>query len=118
MGEWKLRILHISDLHERGPREGESFRRRRVLGSEWERNLEELLKDGPIDLVCFTGDVADWGKPEEYGPATDFIEAEVGALLGDGGPRGAGGWRGARGGRTGTRGPLSRGPYLSRQTFL
>ena len=71
MGEWKLRVLHISDLHERGPRESESFRRRRVLGSEWERNLEELLKDGPIDLVCFTGDVADWGNATEYGPATD-----------------------------------------------
>ena len=75
MGEWKLRILHISDLHERGPRESESFRRRRVLGEAWERNLDELLKDGPIDLVCFTGDVADWGKPEEYGPSTEFIQA-------------------------------------------
>ncbi len=80
MGEWKLRILHISDLHERGPRENESFRRRRVLGSEWERNLEALLKDGPIDLVCFTGDVANWGKPEEYGPATEFIDALLGKL--------------------------------------
>ncbi|HEX8825859.1 MAG TPA: metallophosphoesterase, partial [Archangium sp.] len=80
MGEWKLRILHISDLHERGPRERESFRRRRVLGSEWERNLDELLKDGPIDLVCFTGDVADFGKPEEYGPVTDFIGALLGKL--------------------------------------
>ncbi len=75
MDEWKLRILHISDLHERGPRESESFRRRRVLGTAWERNLDALMEDGPIDLVCFTGDVADWGKPEEYGPVTDFIEA-------------------------------------------
>jgi calcineurin-like phosphoesterase family protein len=75
MGEWKLRILHISDLHERGSREGEPFRRRRVLGKAWERNLDELLKDGPLDLVCFTGDVADWGKADEYGPATDFIKA-------------------------------------------
>jgi tetratricopeptide (TPR) repeat protein len=80
MGEWKLRILHISDLHERGPRERESFRRRRVLGNEWERNLDELLKDGPIDLVCFTGDVANFGKPEEYGPVTDFIGALLGKL--------------------------------------
>ncbi len=75
MDEWKLRILHISDLHERGPRERESFRRRRVLGSAWERNLDALMEDGPIDLVCFTGDVADWGKPEEYEPVTEFIEA-------------------------------------------
>jgi tetratricopeptide (TPR) repeat protein len=75
MGEWKARILHISDLHERGPREGEPFRRRRVLGEAWKRNLDELLEDGAIDLVCFTGDIADWGKPEEYGLATGFIEA-------------------------------------------
>ena len=75
MNEWKVRILHISDLHERGPRESEPFRRRRVLGEAWKKNLDALLEDGRIDLVCFTGDVADWGKPEEYGPATDFIDA-------------------------------------------
>lgn len=75
MDQWKVRILHISDLHERGPREGEPFRRRRVLGEAWKKNLDALIEDGGIDLVCFTGDIADWGKPEEYGPATDFIEA-------------------------------------------
>lgn len=75
MDEWKVRILHISDLHERGPREAEPFRRRRVLGDAWKRNLDALLEDGPIDLVCFTGDVADWGQATEYGPATDFVEA-------------------------------------------
>jgi calcineurin-like phosphoesterase family protein len=75
MDQWKVRILHISDLHERGPRESESFRRRRVLGEAWKKNLDALLEDGSIDLVCFTGDIADWGKPEEYGPATDFVEA-------------------------------------------
>ncbi len=75
MDSWQVRILHISDLHERGPREGESFRRRRVLGEAWKKNLDALLEDGAIDLVCFTGDIADWGRPEEYGPATDFIEA-------------------------------------------
>jgi tetratricopeptide (TPR) repeat protein len=75
MNEWKVRLLHISDLHERGPRESESFRRRRVLGEAWKKNLDALLEDGSIDLVCFTGDIADWGKPEEYGPATDFVEA-------------------------------------------
>ncbi len=65
----------MSDLHERGPREGERWRRRRVLGDVWERNLQEVLQDGPIDLVCFTGDVADWGQPEEYERVTDFFEA-------------------------------------------
>ena len=71
----RLRILHISDLHERGPREKETWRRRRVLGDAWDRNLAELLQDGPVDLVCFTGDAADWGREEEYGPVTDFFTA-------------------------------------------
>jgi 3',5'-cyclic AMP phosphodiesterase CpdA len=70
-----LRILHISDLHERGQRESESWRRRCVLGPAWEQNLGQILDDGPIDLVCFTGDAADWGLAEEYQAATDrFIE--------------------------------------------
>ncbi|HEX4961340.1 MAG TPA: metallophosphoesterase [Thermoanaerobaculia bacterium] len=71
----RLRILHISDLHERGPREKEPWRRRRVLGDAWERNLAEVLQDGPVDLVCFTGDAADWGLEKEYGPVTDFFTA-------------------------------------------
>src|SRR5438874_1913004 len=71
---FSLRILHVSDLHERGPREGEVWRRRRVLGPAWEQNLNELLQEDQIDLICFTGDVADWGKPEEYQAATDFFE--------------------------------------------
>lgn len=69
-----LRILHISDLHERGPREGEPYRRRRVLGDGWRRNLDELLAEGAIDLVCATGDVADWGLAAEYDAATDFFD--------------------------------------------
>ncbi|KYG10933.1 hypothetical protein BE21_58480, partial [Sorangium cellulosum] len=79
--EHRLRVLHISDLHVRGPRETEAWRRRRVLGEAWERNLDDLVKDGiPIDLVCFTGDVADHGTSEEYGPATEFVEATLGRL--------------------------------------
>ena len=63
-------VLHISDLHERGPREGEPWRRRRVLGEAWLRNLDELRKDGPVDLICFTGDLAERGQPAEYaGPS-------------------------------------------------
>jgi hypothetical protein len=72
---YRLRILHLSDLHERGPRESEPWRRRRVLGEMWEDHLAELLQDGPIDLVCFTGDVADWGQAQEYATVTDFFEA-------------------------------------------
>ncbi|CAN94117.1 putative cAMP phosphodiesterase [Sorangium cellulosum So ce56] len=79
--EHRLRILHISDLHVRGPRETEGWRRRRVLSDPWERNLDDLVKDGiPIDLVCFTGDVADHGTQEEYGPATEFVEATLARL--------------------------------------
>lgn len=71
----RLRLLHISDLHDRGTRETEAWRRRRVLADSWEENLAELLQDGPIDLVCFTGDAADWGKPEEFEAAAEFLKA-------------------------------------------
>ena len=76
MTDHRLRLLHLSDLHERGPREREPWRRRRVLGDAWKRNLDELLADAAaIDLVVFTGDVADWGLPVEYEGAADFVEA-------------------------------------------
>lgn len=68
-----LRILHLSDLHERGSREAENWRKRRVLGEQWEKNLDAIQAAEPIDLVCFTGDAADGGKPEEYRAATDFF---------------------------------------------
>lgn len=70
-----LRLLHLSDLHERGRREHENWRRRRVLGEAWVKNLAVLCADGPPDLVCFTGDVADWGLPEEYSRAGEFLNA-------------------------------------------
>ena len=41
-----LRILHISDLHSRGDRESETWRRRRVLGEAWERNSTRSAKTG------------------------------------------------------------------------
>ena len=69
----RLRILHLSDLHARGGRESERWRRRRVLGAAWEQNLDALLEDGPIDLVCFTGDAADFGKREEFVEAGEFL---------------------------------------------
>lgn len=75
-----VRILHISDLHERGLREKEAWRRRRVLGEAWLRHLEELLDEGPIDLVFFTGDAADWGKAEEFARAGEFLHATLDQL--------------------------------------
>lgn len=80
MPNHRLRILHISDLHERGKREKAAWRRRRVLGPVWEANLAEILKDGTIDLVCFTGDLADWGDKTEYDAATSFLDALLGAV--------------------------------------
>ena len=77
---YRLRIMHVSDLHDRGARETERWRRRRVLGEAWDRNLAELLQDGPIDLVCFTGDAADWGTDDEYEATADFITEMMGRL--------------------------------------
>lgn len=70
-----VRLLHVSDLHQRGEREArDRWKRRRVLGDAWVRNLEDLARTGPIDLLCFTGDLADWGLPEEYAGATSFFD--------------------------------------------
>jgi hypothetical protein len=68
-----LRILHISDLHARGAREHSQFARRLVLGEEWHKNLDAIRTDGPVDLVCFTGDIADWGRSAEYEEAALFV---------------------------------------------
>ncbi|MCX6626855.1 MAG: metallophosphoesterase [Candidatus Solibacter sp.] len=66
-------MLHFSDLHSRAARETETWRRRRVLGEAWERNVDALTEDGPVDLVFFTGDAADWGLPEEFEAASEFF---------------------------------------------
>ena len=86
----RLRILHISDLHERAafdkmPKSREptlysdAIQRGHVLG---ERFVEELEKQGHrgIDLVCFTGDLADWGHPAEYLKATQRMDAILDAV--------------------------------------
>lgn len=78
--DFTLRLLHLSDLHERGSREKEIWRKRRVLGDEWLRHLETIQDDGPIHLVCFTGDAADWGLAEEFEKATELFAATLDAL--------------------------------------
>jgi hypothetical protein len=86
-----LRILHISDIHFRcapDPTSAradeirrETPRRARVMGGKaWKDNFTELLADGPMDLVCLTGDIADWGNPGEYEQATRFVDELLGAL--------------------------------------
>lgn len=88
--QYRLSIPHVSDLHARsldvdelpeGPREGrrrqverEAASRVRVLGEAWEENLRKLSPSGKPDLVCFTGDVADWGLRAEYVTAQAFVE--------------------------------------------
>lgn len=69
----KFRLLHISDLHSRGSREAEAWRRRRVLGDSFWQNLEDLQSDGAFDLLCFTGDLGDWGQPDEYETGASFL---------------------------------------------
>lgn len=76
MDTHKLRILHLSDLHEsREP----YWRRGRVLGAEWKKNLEAVTKScvekgRAIDLICFTGDAADMGNADEFKRAGDFFK--------------------------------------------
>lgn len=75
MTMYTVRIFHISDLHERAGRETARWRRYRVLGEDaWKPNLDALLEDGKPDLLCFTGDLADWGRPGEYAELTPFLE--------------------------------------------
>ncbi len=71
MGEHTLTLLHLSDLHQDATT---SWRRRRVLGDAWKRNLDEMAGEGGSDLVCFTGDAAFSGQPAEYQRATVFFE--------------------------------------------
>lgn len=75
-GQYSLKFLHISDLHLKGSREKEPWRRRRVLGEAWQRNLETLLnEEGEIDFIVFTGDAANFGQPDEFDEATAFLTA-------------------------------------------
>jgi len=80
-GQYRLQFLHISDLHAKGPQEKEPWRRRRVLGDAWRRNLETLLEDeGAIHFIFFTGDAAQSGTSGEYDEATGFFRALCGEL--------------------------------------
>ncbi len=67
-------FLHISDLHERGPHEREPVRRQRVLGDAWQRQIADLTREVEVDFVCFTGDVANSGRAEEYAQVERFLE--------------------------------------------
>lgn len=80
-----LRILHISDLHERAEFDGmppdrapkilwDAEERGFVLGPRFMEALKFIARNG-VDLVFLTGDVADWGNPVEYSAATRRLQA-------------------------------------------
>jgi len=76
-----LRILHISDLHAGKEVSGNNqWRARLVLGEAWQRNLREVAADEPVDIVCFTGDLAQSGKAEEYLQAGEFLRSVLDVL--------------------------------------
>jgi tetratricopeptide (TPR) repeat protein len=70
----RLRILHLSDLHMGQERGATRWRLRDVLGQAWRDNLDAIAQDRPVDLVCFTGDLAFSGKSEQYREAGEAIE--------------------------------------------
>jgi tetratricopeptide (TPR) repeat protein/predicted MPP superfamily phosphohydrolase len=87
----RLRILHISDLHERVALSGMSPERTaqvqhgaasryRVFNTNFLDVLESIKHEYPVDIICFTGDVADWGLPEEYKLAESRIRSILAAL--------------------------------------
>jgi NB-ARC domain/Calcineurin-like phosphoesterase len=82
-GPYCLRILHLSDLHERvGLDWMNEARRTKVRLTEVDRrlvlddsNLLDVLQHeiGQVDLLCFTGDAADWGLPGEFSKAGERL---------------------------------------------
>jgi 3',5'-cyclic AMP phosphodiesterase CpdA len=85
----RLRILHISDLHERALLDWmPSDRKTKVRATAPSRHrvldprrsnffdiVREACTGGRADLVCFTGDAADWGLREEYERAARRLDA-------------------------------------------
>jgi 3',5'-cyclic AMP phosphodiesterase CpdA/tetratricopeptide (TPR) repeat protein len=76
----RIRLLHLSDLHLGKETGAARWRMRRVLGQAWAANLKTIAADGPVDLVCFTGDLAQRGAPAEYDEATRFVDELLSAL--------------------------------------
>ena len=89
MATHKIRILHISDLHERVALDWMSDERKakirisaagrhRVLNGvgagSFLHEIEQFRRHEPIHLVCFTGDIADWGLKEEYQRVTRRVD--------------------------------------------
>ncbi len=89
---YRLRILHLSDLHQRVALRWMSDERRAVIrsrgaarrrvldeGNFWEI-LAQIRTEQRVDLLCFTGDVADWGLAKEYKAASAWLGRVIGEL--------------------------------------
>jgi hypothetical protein len=93
LSTYTLRVLHLSDLHERvapktaGPARDRKVRahkakQARVLGDELMEQLDKIVAAGAVDLLFFTGDLADWGLDGEY----DLAKTRLGEIVSAGGP--------------------------------
>jgi Calcineurin-like phosphoesterase len=71
----RLRILHLSDLHIGKEQTENAWRVERVMGDAWTQNLREIGQSGKIDLICFTGDLAQSGKSTQYQQISRTIES-------------------------------------------
>jgi tetratricopeptide (TPR) repeat protein/predicted MPP superfamily phosphohydrolase len=91
MPDHHLRILHLSDLHERVSLDWMNTERKakvrngargryRVLEANLTKALKEIRDSGRVDLVCFSGDAADWGLPEEYAKVTPRLDVILSTL--------------------------------------
>jgi 3',5'-cyclic AMP phosphodiesterase CpdA len=90
-GLHRVRVLHLSDLHARVALEWMTDKRKnlirlqkaareRVLGSWFDEILSAIASEAAVDLVCFTGDVADWGLDAEYEEATSVLQRVLDVL--------------------------------------
>jgi predicted MPP superfamily phosphohydrolase len=81
----RIRILHVSDVHFRAADDSlsearlaqvrrEAWRRHRILGPEFREEIRRIASTAPVDVVCFTGDAADWGLGAEFDVATGFLQ--------------------------------------------
>jgi len=86
-----IRILHLSDLHARVALDWmpdkrknlirlQKTSRERVLCSWFQETLAAVAREAPIDLVCFTGDIADWGLEAEYEQASRVLQTVIDVL--------------------------------------
>lgn len=71
----KLRFLHLSDLHfKAGAADPATVFAQDVVSTSLVKAVAAIAKEGPLDFVAVTGDVAFSGKASEYRVAEVFFE--------------------------------------------